>query len=119
MATRAAREAFLGIAERDPVPREGGDDLAAYEGTYEAALTRMRIAVEDGSLVLTAEGKGGFPKPDSPPMPSPPPTRIAFVADDRVVALDPPLASLRGEFLRDPDGTVEWFRFGGRIARPG
>jgi len=36
-----------------------------------------------------------------------------------VVALDPPLASLRGEFLRGPDGSVEWFRFGGRIARRG
>jgi hypothetical protein len=36
---------------------------------------------------------------------------------DRVVALDPPLKGAHGEFLRNPDGSIAWFRWGGRIAR--
>jgi hypothetical protein len=43
--------------------------------------------------------------------------RLAFYADDRVVALDPPVKDLRGEFLRDPDGRIAWFRWGSRIHR--
>ena len=57
--------------------------------------------------------KGGFPKKDSPPTPSPPPVTVAFYAPDRLFITEGP--SGEAEFLRAPDGTIAWFRVGGRI----
>jgi hypothetical protein len=34
-----------------------------------------------------------------------------------VVALDEPYKGAIGEFIREDDGQISWFRFGGRIAR--
>ena len=46
----------------------------------------------------------------------PPPTRVAFFADDRLLALDPPFTGGRADFVRHPDGRIAWLRWGGRIA---
>ena len=94
------------------------DELAGYAGTYEAPLTRLEVTVDGGGLVLDAIPRGGFPKPDSPPSPGPPPTRLAFEKPDFVVALDPPMRGMLGDFLRGPDGEIAWFRLGGRLHRP-
>jgi hypothetical protein len=48
----------------------------------------------------------------------PPPVRLAFYDEDRVIALDPPFKDSRGEFLRAADGSIQWFRWGGRIMQP-
>ena len=93
------------------------DELAGYVGSYDSALSRSDVALENGALVLTMSPKGGFPTPDSPPMPGPPPTRIAFEAEDAIVALDEPLEGSRGDFLRGPDGEIAWLRIWGRIHR--
>jgi hypothetical protein len=52
---------------------------------------------------------------ESPPGPTPPAVRLAPCAADQMVALDPPFKDMRGEFLRNPDGSIAWFRFGGRV----
>ncbi len=106
-------------AEREPDGRLelAAEELAAYAGSYEAALGRVDLAVEEDALVLSPLPKGGFPTPDSPPGPAPPPTRIEFVKRDAVVALDDPLKGSRGDFLRGPDGEIAWFRVGGRLHR--
>jgi hypothetical protein len=54
---------------------------------------------------------------DSKPAPPPPPTRLSLRQGELVVGLDSPFKGGRGEFLRDEDGSIEWLRFGGRIAR--
>ncbi len=110
---------YLGIVEPDPVPLELTEEqLAPYAGRYSAALSDLEIALRDGGLVLQVTPKGGFPTKDSPPAgPTPPPTRLALLGEDRVVALDSPFKDSRGEFLRNPDGGIAWLRFGGRIAR--
>ena len=59
--------------------------------------------------------KGGFPKRDLPPPPTPPLMRLALYGQDRAIALDQPMKDVRGEFLRARDGTISWFRFGGRV----
>jgi CubicO group peptidase (beta-lactamase class C family) len=92
-------------------------DLQPYLGAFDSALTRAELTLEDGSLVLALTPKGGFPRPESPPGPAPPPTRIAFDAPDGIVALDDPLRGSRGDFLRGPDGEIVWLRIGGRIHR--
>jgi hypothetical protein len=93
-------------------------ELAGYVGTYDAPLTRLEVSVESGSLVVEIVPKGGFPRPDSSPVPAPPPTRLAFIGPDAVVALDPPATGGRGDFIRADDGTIMWFRVGGRLHRP-
>jgi hypothetical protein len=64
---------------------------------------------------MQARPKGGFPDKDSKPEPTPPPVRLGFVAEDRVIGLDAPSKGLPGEFLRDETGRIIWFRFGSRI----
>jgi CubicO group peptidase (beta-lactamase class C family) len=109
---------YLNLVETPPVPLDRSpDELAAFVGTYRAALDDAELSVQGGALVLQAHPHGGFPFPTSPAPPAPPPVRLAFYADDRVVALDPPTQGVYAEFLRDPDGRVAWFRWGGRIHR--
>jgi CubicO group peptidase (beta-lactamase class C family) len=93
-------------------------ELASYAGEYDSALWLASLGVSDGALVLGLRPKPGFPSPDSPARPGPPPSRLAFSDRDAVVALDPPLAGSRGDFLRGADGEIAWFRWGGRLHRP-
>jgi CubicO group peptidase (beta-lactamase class C family) len=114
----AAHRAFLGLEEPEPQTLELTEaELGELAGRYEAALTAVELVPDAGGLRMTTISKGGFPKPDSPPLPVPPPARVAFVDTDRVVVPDGPLAGTRGSFLRGPDGRIEWFRVGGRVHR--
>lgn len=118
-ATRWAVETFLGVRWPEPeIYHLAPAELAAYAGRYEGVLADLDLVLEGEALVLKLRPKGGFPRKDSPPRPAPPPARLGFYAPDRVIALDLPLKGSRGEFLRNPDGTVAWFRFGGRLYRP-
>jgi CubicO group peptidase (beta-lactamase class C family) len=112
-------ERELGIEPAVPQYLErASEELAEYVGSFDAPLDRLEVTLDAGSLVLEFVPKGGFPEPDSPPGPAPPPTRLAFDAPDAVVALDPPLEGARGDFLRGANGEIVWFRMGGRLHRP-
>ena len=93
------------------------DQLRAFAGRYDSALTGADITLGKGLLVLQRFHKGGFPTPDTPPGPPPPPVRLAFYAEDRAVILDEPYKDTRGEFLRGPDGRIAWLRVSGRLHR--
>ena len=109
---------YAGVEPWSPVVREPTrGELEEYVGTYEAQISSARLRVEDGRLVLALESKGGFPKPESPPLPSPPPAEIAFTGDDAFYIPDGPMRNQRGQILRDADGRIEWLRFGLRIHR--
>jgi CubicO group peptidase (beta-lactamase class C family) len=109
-ARRAAYEAIgASEGEREAINIPVDD----YLGAYTSPLWDVELKRDDGKLILAMTSKGGFPKEDSPPMPSPPPQTVAFYAPDRLFALDGPPGE--AEFLRAPDGTIAWFRFGGRI----
>ncbi len=117
--TRWAVEAFLGAAWPEPeIYNLPPDRLATYAGRYEGVLSDIELVLAGDSLILKQTPKGGFPRKDSPPRPAPPPSRLGFYGPDRVIALDLPLKGSRGELLRNPDGTVAWFRIGGRLYRP-
>jgi CubicO group peptidase (beta-lactamase class C family) len=92
--------------------------LLAYTGHYDAALARRELYLQDGVLMLQSIPHGGFPMPASPPGEPPPPIRLAFWAADKIIALDDPFKGARGEFLRNADGSIAWFRFGSRVHRP-
>lgn len=116
--TRRALKHYLGAEEQLPASLNlEANALAAYAGRYDAALSAYELSVRDGELWLQATPKGGFPDRDSPPGPAPAPVRIAVCMDEQIVALDPPFKHGRGEFLRDPDGSIAWVRFGSRIAK--
>lgn len=115
-ATTWALDHYLGLrdaAEERVTPPEAA--LSRYVGHYVSLINDAEISLRDGGLVLQVIPKGGFPFTDSPARPAPPPTRLAFLVEDRVMALDPPQKDGRGEFLFNPDGSVAWFRWGGRI----
>ena len=84
-------------------------------GKYENIEEFIHLSLKENELWLEFEHKGGFPTPESPPLPVPPPVRIGFYADDKVIALDEPTKGARGEFLTASDGTLRWFRYGSRI----
>mgnify|MGYP006959139684 CR=1 FL=1 len=85
------------------------------EGRRPTSLVELRRG--DGRLELVITPKGGFPKKDSPPQPAPPPLAVAFYERDRLYGIDDPGEA---EFLRAPDGSIAWFRVGGRVmARTG
>ena len=89
--------------------------LAEYAGRYTAALRDIEMKADKGELTMHVSPKGGFPTKDSPAPPAPPPSRAEFVGIDRIRMLDAPWKDDMGEFLRNPDGAIAWFRFGFRI----
>jgi hypothetical protein len=94
------------------------EQLLAYTGHYDSPEARRDLYLQDAVLMLQSIPKGGFPRPDSPPGETPPPTRLAFWDADKIIALDDPFRGSRGEFLRDAAGAIAWFRFGSRVHRP-
>jgi hypothetical protein len=117
-ASKRALEAYCGIEDPEPaaIPR-GAEELAEFAGRYSAQLNDIELAPEDGGLRATLHLKGGFPTPDTPPPPPLPPGRLVFHDGDRVSG-EGELEGARGEFLRDENGNIAWFRFGGRLYRP-
>ncbi len=113
-----AFEQFLGVTVPDPKPIPAAREaLAEYVGRYTTTLSDVDLKIEQGNLMMQVTSKGGFPKKDSPPGPAQPPTQLALIARDRVLALDPPYDGAQAEFLRGAEGRIEWFRTGGRINR--
>ena len=112
---------YLGVSWLEAVPLNLPEErLTPYVGRYDSARSVCDIHLQDGELILQLTYKGGFPTPDSPPQPSPPPVRIALFEEDRMFVLDEPMKGTRGEFLRDSDNHIAWLRLGDRVhARQG
>jgi hypothetical protein len=60
---------------------------------------------------------GGFPTPETPPGPALPPMRFAFYEKDKVLGLDEPYKDALGDFFRDDQNRLQFFRIGGRAHR--
>jgi CubicO group peptidase (beta-lactamase class C family) len=115
----SAIQRYLGVTwPETPHIQIAEDRLLAYTGRYDSPDAQRELYLQDGALMLQSIPKGGFPTPDSPPGETPPPTRLAFWGADKIIALDDPFKGSRGEFLRNADGTIAWFRFGSRVHRP-
>jgi CubicO group peptidase (beta-lactamase class C family) len=115
-AVRDPTSEFLGY--REPIPEHipmSVEQLGEYAGRYIGQLGDIVLSVSGSDLMMQPESKGGFPTTTTPPVPNPPPTRVAFITKDLLVALDPPLKDARAEFLRDDSGAIIWMRTGGRL----
>ncbi|HEV2170481.1 MAG TPA: serine hydrolase domain-containing protein [Candidatus Binatus sp.] len=114
--TKEPMAEFLGY--RDPEPQHVAmslDQFREYEGRYIGQLGDFILYAKDNDLMFRSESKGGFPTTTTPPEPNPPPTRVAFIAKDRLIALEGPLKDRQIEFLRDDRGALVWMRTGGRL----
>jgi hypothetical protein len=89
--------------------------LEEYAGTYDLPLSAFTLEIKDGYLVMHEIPRGGFPTPQTPPGPPTPPVRLAFYDTDKVIGLDEPGKGTLGDFLRDKDGKLTFFRIGGRV----
>ena len=115
--TKWALKAYLGVEEpepaRLPLPASRRKELVAR---YTAALSDVELRPgSNGELLyrsISHNVLGVKPRP-SDPAPSP----IAFTGEDRFICLEGPLKDLKGEVLRDDDGSVRWIRAGGRVFR--
>jgi hypothetical protein len=115
----SAIKQYLNVAwPETPEIKMSEEQLLPYTGHYDSALARRDLYLQDGALMLQSIPHGGFPTPDSPPGEPPPPIRLAFWAADKIIGLDEPFKGARGEFLRSADGSIAWFRIGGRVHRP-
>jgi hypothetical protein len=107
---------YLGLEEPEPARVEAtAEQLAERAGHYSALLSKVIMRADEDGLILEIVPMGGFPTPDSPPGPKPPPMRAALCDGDSLIVLDDPGKGDRGEFLRDPDGSIAWLRLGGRL----
>jgi hypothetical protein len=117
-ALKKALEVYFKIDTPDPTLIEMTDEaLHEYEGNYELPMSAFELKLKKGHLVLHDKPRGGFPTPDSPPLPASPPMRMAFYEKDKIVMLDEPLKGSLGEFLRDADGKLQYFRLSSRVHR--
>jgi CubicO group peptidase (beta-lactamase class C family) len=117
LAERVLGEA-LGLEARAPSPlADPPRDLAEYEGTWRSPFELQTVRATGAPGVLAVEPRGHPPRAGCWTPPPPPPSRWAFYAPDRLVALEPEaMRGGRAEFVRGADGRVAWFRCGGRIA---
>lgn len=89
-------------------------ELQEYIGRYKIGTECFDLKVKDGYLIYHHIPLGGFPMPDTPPGPAMPPMRFAFYEKDKVIGLDEPYKDALGDFFRDEQGRLQFFRIGGR-----
>ncbi len=112
-----ALENFLGVPDEEAEHLQlDSEELSSYAGQYEAAMSKLTIELREGQLYLQSNPTRPFPNASFMP-PTPPEVRLAFTGPDQVVSLDYPSKGGKGDFLRGKDGSIEWFRMGGRIHR--
>jgi CubicO group peptidase (beta-lactamase class C family) len=114
--TRWVLKEYFGIEVADPEPVEVEEGmLEVYVGRYSRPYADVDIKVENGRLMAQVTYKQGFPNTNSPPAPPPPPATFAVYDTDKVIAIDEYFEHTRGEFFRQGDGAIGWFRLGSRL----
>ena len=108
---------FLGNDEAEPAELPmTPSQMAEYSGRYTRALGGdIEVKTEGDKLMMQLYPIGGFPTQDIPPGPTPPPFRIGLIGEDRIAMVEPAFNDIQGEFIRNPDGSLAWLRWGGRI----
>jgi len=109
-------EAYLGVREPEPEPRElDAERLSEYAGRYASWMSDAELVVAGAGLEARLIPKRGFPTPESKPAVAPPPAQLVFYDDDWVFATDDLWKGTRAGFLRDSSGRIVWLRLGGRV----
>jgi CubicO group peptidase (beta-lactamase class C family) len=83
-------------------------DLASYVGRYLRPMNAVGARAERGRLVIRVEPNSGAPQADMP---------LAFYGPDRAIVTEGSDKDQSVEFVRAADGTVQWIRVVGRVAK--
>jgi CubicO group peptidase (beta-lactamase class C family) len=117
-ALKRALKVYLGVDLLIPKPIETPKEtLQEYVGNYELPLLAYELRLKRDHLVIQEKPRGGFPTPDSPPLPVAPPVRMAFYEKDKLIVLDEPMKDALGEFLLGPDGSLQYLRLASRALK--
>ncbi|MHB0876731.1 MAG: serine hydrolase domain-containing protein [Anaerolineae bacterium] len=109
-------EHYLGVEPEEPQAMAASpQQLAPFAGRYHLTVQDLCLTLEGDQLMLHWQAHSGWPTPTSQPPPPPPPARVTLCGEDRLLVLDEPAKGSSGEFLRRPDGSIGWLRFGGRM----
>ncbi len=115
-ALKWALEIYFDAALPSPIPlQKTENELQEYCARYDLPLSAFVLSAANGYLIHTEIPRGGFPTPQTPPGEPAAPVRLAFYDIDRVIGLDEPAKGSLGEFLRNSDGSLAFFRIGGRV----
>ena len=82
--------------------------VTPYVGRYVRPMNAVVARVEGGRLVVQVHPNNGAPDAEMP---------VAFYGPDRAVVTSGPEKDASIEFIRGADGSVQWVRVTGRIAR--
>ena len=108
-------ETYFNVKPAAPKPIETSPlELKEYVGRYKIGTECLELKVKGKYLMYHHIPLGGFPKPDSPPGPALPPMRFLFYEKDALIGLDEPYKNALGDFIRDPQGRLQYFRIGSR-----
>jgi len=106
---------YLGLDDPAPAPVIAPPKrLEAATGLYRGALSDALLTRHDGALLLQITPRGGFPRTDSPPGPTPPPLPLAFSDERCLIATSGLQAGARAELGGWEGGRPAWPRFVGR-----
>lgn len=109
---------YLALDDADPPSIDAPPArMQAVAGRYVGALQENLVELRDGQLYLQVVPKGGFPRADSPPGPTPPPAPLQFYNDGCVIVTEGMFTGARGEFGDWQDGRPAWLRSGARARR--
>ena len=89
-------------------------ELKEFVGRYQIGTECFDLKVKGRHLIYHHIPLGGFPTPDTPPGPAMPRMRFSFYNEDKVIGLDEPYKDALGDFIRDEQGRLQFFRIGGR-----
>ncbi|MBK8417582.1 serine hydrolase domain-containing protein [Candidatus Villigracilis saccharophilus] len=110
-----ALDLYFNTKIKSPSPIEKPvDELKEYLGRYKIGTECFDLKLKGKNIVYHHIPLGGFPTPETPPGPALPPMRFAFYETDKMIGLDEPYKGALGDFIRDENGRVEYFRIGGR-----
>lgn len=110
-----ALELYFNAKSKLPKPiKTPVSELKNYVGRYQIGTECFDLNVKGQYLVYHHIPLGGFPRPDTPPGPAMPPMRFSFYENDKVIGLDEPYEGALGDFIRDKQSKLQYFRIGGR-----
>jgi CubicO group peptidase (beta-lactamase class C family) len=110
-----ALELYFNAKPHLPGPlKTPANELKEFAGRYRIGTECFDLKVKGEHLIYHHIPLGGFPTPDTPPGPALPPMRFSFYETDKVIGLDEPYRDALGDFLRNDNGKLQFFRIGGR-----
>ena len=113
--TNYALELYFHAKSKLPKPiQKPASELKEFVGRYQIGIECFDLKVKGRDLIYHHIPLGGFPTPDTPPGPAMPRMRFLFYDSDKVIGLDEPYKDAPGDFIRDEEGKLQFFRIGGR-----